>query len=120
MSFALRLIFAGVALSLASCAVGPDYVRPTLDVPEAYKESANWKTAEPRTVDGRERWWTWYGDPSLDALVAAANGANQTISQAEAQYRQRWRSSMPRALATGPSRAPTRRRAAVSRRRPAS
>ena len=88
MSLALRPSLAAlVALWLAACAAGPDYVRPALDVPAAYKEDASWKSAEPRSVDGRERWWTWYGDPTLDVLVDDANAANQTIAQAEAQYR---------------------------------
>ena len=78
----------GVALLLAACAAGPDYVRPTLDVPTGYKENTQWKTAEPRSVDGREPWWTWYGDPTLDALVDAANAANLSVVQAEAQYRE--------------------------------
>jgi len=34
-------------LVLAGCAVGPDYVRPQIDVPVAYKEPGLWKTAEP-------------------------------------------------------------------------
>jgi len=78
----------GIALLLAACAAGPDYVRPTLDVPTGYKENTQWKTAEPRSVDGREPWWTWYGDPTLDALVDAANAANLSVVQAEAQYRE--------------------------------
>ena len=72
---------------LASCAVGPDYVRPGAEAPAAFKESEGWKPAEPRAVDSRQPWWTWYGDPVLDGLVAQVDGANQTLRQAEAQYR---------------------------------
>jgi len=75
-------------LLVAGCAVGPDYVRPAVVVPAAYKESAGWKAAEPRPVDARHPWWTWYGDATLDRLVADADAANQNIRQAEAQYRQ--------------------------------
>jgi NodT family efflux transporter outer membrane factor (OMF) lipoprotein len=73
---------------LASCAVGPDYVPPTVEVPAAYKESGPWKTAEPRAVDSQRPWWEWYGDETMSGLVVAANAANQNIRQAEAQYRQ--------------------------------
>ncbi len=73
---------------LASCAVGPDYVRPTVEVPAAYKEAGPWKTAEPRAVDSAQPWWEWYGDETMNGLVVAANAANQNIRQAEAQYRQ--------------------------------
>ena len=73
---------------LAGCAVGPDYVRPTVEVPAAYKEAGPWKTAEPRAVDSAQPWWEWYGDETMNGLVVAANAANQNIRQAEAQYRQ--------------------------------
>lgn len=73
---------------LAGCAVGPDYVRPTLDLPAAYKEAGPWKNAEPRQIDSQQSWWQAYRDPALDDLMAQANAANQNIHQAEAQYRQ--------------------------------
>jgi NodT family efflux transporter outer membrane factor (OMF) lipoprotein len=72
---------------LASCAVGPDYVRPAVEAPGAFKESEGWKPAEPRAVDPHQPWWTWYSDPVLDGLIAQVDGANQTLRQAEAQYR---------------------------------
>ncbi|MEO7127523.1 MAG: RND transporter, partial [Rhodoferax sp.] len=47
--FASRLSGVVLACLLASCAaVGPDYVRPTMDMPSSYKESGPWKTAEPQ------------------------------------------------------------------------
>ena len=76
-----------IVVLLASCAVGPDYVRPIADTPSAFKESEGWKPAEPRAIDPHQPWWTWYGDPVLDGLVAQVDGANQTLRQAEAQYR---------------------------------
>jgi NodT family efflux transporter outer membrane factor (OMF) lipoprotein len=72
---------------LAACASGPDYVRPNVETPAAYKEGDLWKPAEPRPVDPNQPWWTWYADPTLDALVAAANDANPTLQAAAAQYR---------------------------------
>ncbi len=79
---------AAVAAWLAGCAVGPDYVRPPLEAPVAYKESGPWKIAEPRQIDSRQSWWQAYGDSTLDGLIDQANAANQNIRQAEAQYRQ--------------------------------
>lgn len=78
---------AAVAL-LAACAAGPDYVRPTLDVPAAYKEAGSWKTAEPQAADSRQPWWEAYRDPVLNGLMQDAERANQNIRLAEAQYRQ--------------------------------
>ncbi|WP_112069391.1 MULTISPECIES: efflux transporter outer membrane subunit [Herbaspirillum] len=77
-----------LAALLGGCAVGPDYVRPAMDLPQAYKEQGPWKVAAPRPVDDRQHWWEAYGDPILNDLIAQANAANQTIQQAAAQYRQ--------------------------------
>jgi len=85
----LRLGIASMVVAgLAGCAAGPDYRQPPVDTPAAYKEARPWKTAQPQAIDARHPWWTLYGDPTLDELVAAANTANQDIRQAEAQYRQ--------------------------------
>jgi NodT family efflux transporter outer membrane factor (OMF) lipoprotein len=73
---------------LAGCAVGPDYVRPPVEVPAAYKEAGLWKAAEPHPVDARHAWWQRYGDTTLNGLVEQANDANQNIREAEGQYRQ--------------------------------
>jgi NodT family efflux transporter outer membrane factor (OMF) lipoprotein len=83
-------ILAALALSacLAGCMVGPDYVRPTAPVPEAYKESAGWKRAEPRDALARGRWWEMFGDAELDALAARVDVSNQNIRVAEANFRQ--------------------------------
>ncbi|KQU85268.1 RND transporter [Variovorax sp. Root318D1] len=76
------------ALLLAGCAVGPDYVRPSMDLPAAYKETGPWKTATPQVIDASQSWWEAYGDSTLSALVVQANAANQNIRVAEAQYRE--------------------------------
>ena len=73
---------------LSACAVGPDYVRPTLPVPAAYKELGDWKPADPRPAASGLAWWRAYGDPVLERLESDAGAANQDIRQAEAAYRQ--------------------------------
>jgi NodT family efflux transporter outer membrane factor (OMF) lipoprotein len=87
-----RFPFIPTALSalvlLSGCTVGPDYVRPTMDVPAAFKEAGPWKTAEPAQVDPTHNWWEIYGDSTLNGLMDQANTANQTVAQAAAQYRQ--------------------------------
>jgi outer membrane protein TolC len=72
---------------LSACAAGPDYVRPTLPVPAAYKESGDWKPADPRPAASGLAWWQPYGDAVLDKLENDADAANQNIRQAEATYR---------------------------------
>ena len=87
----MRILCMALAASLAGCAVGPDYQRPSL--PEgvsapAFKEAGAWKTAHPGTVDAAHPWWTGFGDARLDALIAQADLANQNLKLAEAQYRE--------------------------------
>ncbi len=84
----VRRAVPALAMLLAACAAGPDYVRPKLDVPAAYKESGPWKIAEPQIADSHQPWWEAYNDPTLNALIQDAERANQNIRQAEAQYRQ--------------------------------
>ena len=73
---------------LGACMVGPDYERPGVEVPVAYKEDAGWRPAQPRDVEPRGNWWTIYGDGELDALVEQIDTSNQNLRVAEAQYRE--------------------------------
>ncbi|HUO44161.1 MAG TPA: efflux transporter outer membrane subunit [Burkholderiales bacterium] len=80
-----RTVACAVTALLAACAVGPDYKRPEAPASAAYKE---WKVAAPRDDVRRGEWWKIYGDPRLDALMAQIDVSNQTLKQAEANYRQ--------------------------------
>ncbi|MEO5687708.1 MAG: efflux transporter outer membrane subunit [Burkholderiaceae bacterium] len=86
----LRPLLVALAASamLSACAVGPDYVRPALPVPPAYKESGDWKPAEPQAAASGLAWWQAYGDATLNELMTDAQAANQTLRQAEAAWRQ--------------------------------
>jgi len=77
-----------VAAVVAGCSVGPDYVRPPVIAPDAYKENAGWKVAEPRDDVLRGKWWQLFGDPTLDALEEQVSLGNQDLVVAEATYRQ--------------------------------
>ena len=60
-------------LVLAGCAVGPDYKRPALDAPAAYRTSANDTNL---TADGTSfaelGWWDVFQDPQLKAYLSEA------------------------------------------------
>lgn len=75
-------------LLLASCVAGPDYQRPEASVPEAYKESPGWKLAAPRQAASHLSWWSAYGDPLLDELMAQVDLSNQDLRAREAAFRQ--------------------------------
>ena len=68
--------------------VGPDYVRPTVITPDAYKENDGWKVAQPKDDVIRGSWWEMFGDPQLNALAAQVSVSNQNLAAAEAQYRE--------------------------------
>ncbi len=83
-----RLIACAVAATLSGCAVGPDYVRPDVDLPAAYKEGGDWKPAEPSDTATRAPWWRSFGDAELDALQAQVEERSQSWRYAESQLRQ--------------------------------
>lgn len=76
-----------IVLLLSGCTVGPDYVKPGAEVPAAYREGNGWKSAEPRDHVARGKWWEMFGDPMLNQLVEQVSISNQTLAQAEANYR---------------------------------
>lgn len=79
---------AGLATLLASCALGPNYARPGIETPAAYKEAQGWKAAEPRDSEPRGNWWAVFHDAHLDALLGQVEVSNQTIKAAEARVRE--------------------------------
>lgn len=87
------LVAAACGALLSACAVGPDYRKPELATPAAYKEGvqkeqAGWKQAQPSDAIKRGAWWEVFGDPVLDDLEKQVDVSNQSLKQAEAQYRQ--------------------------------
>jgi NodT family efflux transporter outer membrane factor (OMF) lipoprotein len=82
---ALAMATAGV---VACAPVGPDYVRPPVAVPPAYKETGDSKSVEAKAPLPRERWWTLFGDPALNALVEQVELGNHSIQAVEARVRQ--------------------------------
>jgi NodT family efflux transporter outer membrane factor (OMF) lipoprotein len=76
------------ALLLAGCTVGPDYQRPDVATPAAWKEAGDWKPAEPKDAAARGNWWEIYGDAELNALVQQVEVSNQNVLAAAAQFRQ--------------------------------
>lgn len=77
-----------LCLALSGCAVGPDYKRPHINTPQAFKQAEGWKAAEPSDLLKRGPWWELYGDPILNDLERRLENSNQTLAQSLAQYRQ--------------------------------
>jgi multidrug efflux system outer membrane protein len=78
----MRKPFAAALLTLfvGACAVGPDYQRPAVDTPAA------WRVSEADARDlANTAWWRQFGDPVLDALVDEALRANKDLLIASAR-----------------------------------
>jgi multidrug efflux system outer membrane protein len=77
----LERAFCAVALMLAGgCVQGPDYVRPVVEIPAAYRGSAE---IDPAAIP--QGWWSAYRDPLLDALVTEAMANNKDLRIAAAR-----------------------------------
>ncbi len=74
--------------ALAGCSLAPHYARPALPAAGTWKTVDGWRPASPADDAVRADWWTAYGDPQLNDLVAEANAHNQTLAQAIATYRE--------------------------------
>jgi len=81
------LVLAACAIACA-CSVGPNYRKPAVTVPAEYKENADWKPAQPADDFKRGAWWEIFGDADLNALEQQIDVSNQSLAQADAQYRQ--------------------------------
>lgn len=81
-------VMAVITLLCAGCAVGPDYQRPAAVEVSAYKEADGWVPALPADALERGPWWTLFGDPALNQLVAQVAVSNQNVAQAVAAYEQ--------------------------------
>ena len=67
-----------VIVSLAGCAVGPNYKRPTVNVPTDYRDSMAAQTAAAASL-GNENWWQVYQDPVLAQLIHTALQQNYDV-----------------------------------------
>jgi NodT family efflux transporter outer membrane factor (OMF) lipoprotein len=77
-----------LALALGGCAVGPDYHRPPVATPAAYRELPGWTQAAPDADGPKGDWWTAFHDPLLDELEPLVAVSNQTVRQDYYNYQQ--------------------------------
>jgi multidrug efflux system outer membrane protein len=78
-----RIVAALVAAALAGCTVGPNYVRPTVETPPA------WRIDYPKAADvANVKWWEQFGDPVLNELVETALRDNRDLLVAAARVDQ--------------------------------
>lgn len=77
---------AAVLLLLQGCMVGPDYVAPETQMPDAWSQELSEGLVEGK-ADLRT-WWTNLNDPILDRLIERATLGNLDLKSAVARIRQ--------------------------------
>ena len=83
----MRRSYAALAcLGLAACAVGPDYRRPELAPPPAWRGADVTQQLDPSLT--LAAWWERFEDPLLTALVERAARANLDVRVATARVRE--------------------------------
>jgi NodT family efflux transporter outer membrane factor (OMF) lipoprotein len=78
----------GLTGLLTGCAVGPDYHRPSADIPPAWQPTAPWQEGVPSDTLLKGKWWELFQDPQLNPLVEQALGSNQNLRVAAARLEQ--------------------------------
>lgn len=73
-----------VTAACPGCDVGPDYQKPALDLPDAYRATPDSAVAAWPADD----WWKGFQSPELDRLIAMARSNNFDIAAAAARVRQ--------------------------------
>jgi len=72
-----------VALSATGCSIGPDYVRPDVQAPAA------WRIDLPTATEvANTKWWEQFGDPALNDLIETALRDNLDVQIAAARIDQ--------------------------------
>ena len=86
------------ATLVTGCTVGPDYVAPQSQLPEAFHASPSTESFSDLT-----HWWKTFNDSMLDELIDQALEANLDMQLAEARIRE----ARSRLLASGATLKPT-------------
>jgi len=73
---------------VTGCAVGPDYVRPEVPMPDRFKGQAALEQRSATMPADLTGWWTGFGDPQLTRFVALALEQNLDLAQAAARVTQ--------------------------------
>jgi NodT family efflux transporter outer membrane factor (OMF) lipoprotein len=88
-SVSLRLLVAAAALAVSGCLVGPDFVAPDREVPDAWRAELESGLDSGAPEDAMlARWWDTLGDPLLGELEARAVIGSRDLAIAEARLRQ--------------------------------
>ena len=78
-----RIIISALVLFIQGCMVGPDYRRPTVDMPQ------DWRLQEQEMRDLVDtQWWEQFDDPVLNDLIVIGLAENKDVKIAAARIEQ--------------------------------
>lgn len=83
-----RAVVLAVAGLLCACSAGPDYKRPELAMPTAWKLEQPWREARPQDHAPTGNWWEVYADAELSRLQSEALAQSPTLALAAARLAQ--------------------------------
>jgi NodT family efflux transporter outer membrane factor (OMF) lipoprotein len=86
--FARVIAVAAGAAVLAACTAGPDYRKPAVEIPAAWKLEAPWRVSVPGDTAAKGSWWESFADPQLNALARQTLAGSPTIAAANARLAQ--------------------------------
>lgn len=74
----------------ASAQIGPDFMKPTTEVPANFKGGGTvvWREARPLDDAPKGAWWTMFNDKKLNALMERATAENQQLKAAISRFDQ--------------------------------
>jgi len=78
------------SLSSACTTLGPDYERPSMDMPESYKESPESTEPQINQANKHAKWWSIYNEQEQEKLITQKENQNYSLQDGAAR-RQRER-----------------------------
>ncbi len=85
----MRHIIPLLLISSSVCAqIGPDFMKPTTDVPAKYKGALVWREARPLDNAPKGSWWKVFKDERLNSLMERATAENQQLKAAISRFDQ--------------------------------
>jgi len=92
---ALTFTIAVTLLPMSGCMVGPTYKTPAAIMAPSFKEATpasfaeqdGWRSGEPSDTKLKGDWWTLFQDLQLNELETKVDTANQSLKEAEANFR---------------------------------
>ena len=77
-----------MAALLGACAAGPDYKKPKVEMPVAWKIEAPWRVGTPSDNLPKGPWWQRFNDARLNALEEQALANSPNLAAANARLAQ--------------------------------